>query len=388
MLKKRFALLLYFLFCTPLWAAISPPPTAAMLLNIEGPIGPATSDYVKRGINKALEQQSHLIIIRMDTPGGLDSAMREIIKEILASPVPVVTFVSPEGARAASAGTYILYASHIAAMAPATNLGAATPVPITGPAELPAGDKPEDATPQRDAKTEKVINDAVAYIRGLAKMRNRNVEWAEKAVREAASLAADDALAANVIDLMANDTNDLLRKLHGREIEVHGDTRVLETANLMLDEYKPDWRTEFLAIITNPNIAYILMLIGIYGIIFELANPGTIISGVIGGICLLLALYAFQVLPVNFAGLALILLFAWAALLKQMDVRFFSELFDEPWFILPFLGAIGGLSISMIRGQRAVLGALRFVLLLFSRLAMPIMALFSGISCFRRIRGN
>ena len=286
----------------------SPPQAAdkAVVLNVQGPIGPATSHYFERGLAHATDQKARFLLLRLDTPGGLDTAMREIIKLILAAPIPIIVYVAPEGARAASAGTFILYAAHVAAMAPATNLGAATPVPITSPATLPNSDR-TGSTPQ-NAKTSKIVNDAVAYIRSLAQLRQRNAEWAETAVREGASLSAKDALENEVIDLVAVDIESLLQQLHGLTVLVNGVDTTLDTENIQLEEYFPDWRTQLLEIITNPNIAYILMLIGIYGLIFELTNPGTIISGVIGAISLLLALYAFQVLPVNYAGLALIVL--------------------------------------------------------------------------------
>ncbi len=292
----------------------------AIWLDVDGAIGPATRDYVSRALDDAKKADAAIVILRMDTPGGLDIAMRDIIQDILVSPVPVVTYVSPSGARAASAGTYILYASHVAAMAPATTLGAATPVQIGGlpGSSAPAKDEPpkstdspestsEPATP-KTAMERKIINDAAAYIRGLAEMRGRNVAWAEKAVREAASLQAAEALKENVIDIVATDMPDLLKQLHGREVSVLGQLRKLDTQGLVLKHVEPDWRSKLLAIITDPNVAYILMLIGIYGLIFEFATPGAIVPGVVGAISLLLALFAFQVLPVNYAGLGLMLL--------------------------------------------------------------------------------
>jgi membrane-bound serine protease (ClpP class) len=286
-------------------------------LTIEGAIGPATSDYVERALNTAAQQNARLVVIRLDTPGGLDTSMRDIIKNITNSPVPVATYVAPTGARAASAGTYILYASHIAAMAPGTNLGAATPVQLGG--GLPGAPKPgqEPDTQQnneqqpannKDAKTQKVINDAVAYIRGLAELHGRNQDWAEKAVREAASLQASEALKLNVIDIVASSLTDLLKQIDGREVTVQGRKLTLQTAGLTVVEYEADWRNRLLSVITNPNVAYILLLVGIYGLIFEFANPGAIVPGTIGAISLLLALYALQLLPINYAGMGLILL--------------------------------------------------------------------------------
>lgn len=277
-------------------------------LSIDGAIGPATSDYIERTFDQARKQNASLIIIRIDTPGGLDSAMRKIIREITNSSIPVVSYVSPNGARAASAGTYILLASHIAAMSPSTNLGAATPVKIGGGLPSPSqGDKKTDDE-NDSAMKNKIINDAVAYIRGLAALHGRNQDWAEKAVREGASLTAKDALQLNVIDIIATDMGDLLKKIHGREIKVLGQKRTIETTGLAIQQLEPDWRSRFLNVITNPNIAYILMLIGIYGLILEFSNPGAIIPGTVGSICLLLALYSFQLLPINYAGIALILL--------------------------------------------------------------------------------
>ncbi|MGQ0751568.1 MAG: NfeD family protein [Betaproteobacteria bacterium] len=312
----------------PAAALLSAPPanTTAVLLTLEGAVSPATADYTVRGIRKAAEQGAALVVLRMDTPGGLDTSMRQIIREILAAPLPVVAYVGPSGARAASAGTYILYASHIAAMAPGTNLGAATPVQIGMPGSDP-GSAPRDKDGKKDKKgkdgkadeekeppsqqgtlTRKQIHDAAAYIRSLAQLRGRNAEWGEKAVREAVSLSAQEAKQIDVIDVVAQDVNDLLKQLHGRKVTVQGVERTLQTEGATVTAIVPDWRTELLAIITNPSVALLLMMIGVYGLIFEFSNPGFVLPGVVGGICLLLAAFALQLLPINYAGLALIVL--------------------------------------------------------------------------------
>jgi membrane-bound serine protease (ClpP class) len=294
---------------------------AVMVLTVEGAVAPASADYTVRGIARAAREGAQLVVIEIDTPGGLDTSMRSITKAILASPVPVATYVAPSGARAASAGTFILYASHIAAMAPGTNLGAATPVQIGAPSsptepKSPArkkdgpdagGEKtPADST--APPMTRKQINDAAAYIRGFAQMRGRNAEWAEQAVREAVSLSAEEALKLHVIDYVAPDLDGLLKLLDGKKISVQGQDKLLQTAGAPITAHQPDWRVKLLAVITDPGIALILMAIGIYGLFFEFLNPGMVVPGVLGGICLLLALYALQLLPVNYAGLALIAL--------------------------------------------------------------------------------
>ncbi|MFG0321708.1 nodulation protein NfeD [Pseudomonas sp. zjy_15] len=299
----RWLLLLLLLGITPSGQAA---PGAVWVLGIDDAIGPASADYLVRSLGQAQAQGAQLVVIRMDTPGGLDSAMRQMIKAILASPVPVASYVAPSGARAASAGTYILYASHIAAMAPGTNLGAATPVRAGGPPGTPDEDKAKGG--DDEALARKQVNDAAAYIRGLAQMRGRNADWAEKAVREAVSLSASEALRLNVIDQVADDLPDLLRKLDGKTLQVAGQPRQLQTAGASVIEHLPDWRTRILAVITNPSVALILIMIGVYGLLFEFMNPGSAVGGVVGGICLLLALYALQLLPVSFAGVALILL--------------------------------------------------------------------------------
>lgn len=297
-------------------AAVPAPAGPVFVLRLEGAIGPVAADQVQRALARASVESAQLVVLQLDTPGGLDTAMRSIIKDILASPVPIAGFVSPQGARAASAGTYILYASHIAAMAPATNLGAATPVAIGVPglgAEPP--DRPASAASApgagHDTMAAKRTNDAAAYIRSLAQLRGRDSLWAEQSVREAASLPASDALARRVIDLVALDLADLLRQLDGRVVKMGdtgGRTVTLATKQAPVVALAPDWRAHLLAVISNPSLALLLMMLGIYGLVFEFLNPGFVAPGVIGGVCLLLALWGLQMLPINYAGLALILL--------------------------------------------------------------------------------
>ena len=288
------------------------------VIPVQGAIGPASSDYITRELSLAEQQQADLLILQMDTPGGLDSAMRDIIRDITTSTIPVATWVGPSGARAASAGTYILLASHLAVMANATNLGAATPISIgvQGSASPEKDPQQTDKEPAADNKKvvaqttheKKAINDATAYIKGLAKLHGRNEQWAEKAVTEAASLDAQEALQMNVIDYIADDIEQLVKLADQRQIKLNGRVTELTFDDVEFIERVPDWRYTFLATITNPNVAYILMLIGIYGLLLEFYNPGIGLPGVLGGICLLLGMYALQMLPVNYAGLALILL--------------------------------------------------------------------------------
>ncbi|OGT41394.1 MAG: hypothetical protein A3F13_05305 [Gammaproteobacteria bacterium RIFCSPHIGHO2_12_FULL_40_19] len=273
----------------------------AVILPINGPIGPATQDYIERGLKEAAEEKAAIVILEINTPGGLETSMRGINNAIIASPVPVVSYVAPSGARAASAGTFILYASHLAAMAPGTNLGAASPVQLTGPTET-------DDKKAMDTHTKKAMNDAAAYIRSLAEMRNRNGAWGEKAVREAASLSAEEARKQKVIEIVANDYQALLKEINRHIITIDGKTKTINTSQMTLDKKEPGLRYQFLSFITNPNIVYILMLIALYGLFFELSNPGLILPGVAGVIALLLVLYAFQLMPINYVGLFLILI--------------------------------------------------------------------------------
>jgi membrane-bound serine protease (ClpP class) len=292
---------------------------AVLVLPLSGAITPASADFLGRGLARAESEHAQLLVLQLDTPGGLDTSMRDMIKLILASPVPVATFVAPSGARAASAGTYILYASHIAAMAPGTTLGAASPVqigigtpgkpepvPLPKPAPGQAGKELPGDT--QSTLGRKQMHDAAAYIRGLAQLRGRNAEWAERAVREAVSLSADEALAQKVIDLTARDVPQLLTRLDRRKLSSAGGEQVLHTANAPVVTLAPDWKNRLLSVITEPSVALLLMMAGIYGLFFEFFSPGFVLPGVVGAICLLLGLFSLHLLPVNFAGLALLLL--------------------------------------------------------------------------------
>ena len=350
MLLRTLVLFGLLLLSSAVFAAAAP---QVVVITLDGAITPASADYAIRGIRKAADQDAALIVLKLDTPGGLDSSMRSIIKAILASRVAVATFVAPDGARAASAGTYMLYASHIAAMAPATNLGAATPVAIGGgddggkPFDLKGAkdkatnkDKEKDkpAASNRDSMRSKQVNDAAAYIRGLAQLHGRNGDWAERAVRESVSLSAAEARKLKVVDLVARDVPDLLKQVHGRKVTVNGVERVLNTADAAITEVEPDWRTRALMVITDPSVAVILMMIGLYGLLFEFMNPGFVLPGVVGGICLLMALFAFQLLPINYAGLALILL----------GVAFIVAEAFVPSFGALGLGGIAALAIGLV----------------------------------------
>lgn len=362
--------------------ADAPASGRALVMQIDGTIGPVTAEYFRDGLRKAEEGGAALVILRLDTPGGLDAAMRDIVKDILAAPLPVVAYVAPSGARAASAGTYILYAAHVAAMAPATNLGSATPVQIGGFPGLPdqggddqAKDQSEDgdtAEPQAAAEEDqtdpgtamerKIVNDAAAFIRGLAKLRGRNAEWADRAVRKGENLTADEAAEKGVIDLIAGDTAALLAAIDGREVQVLGETVRLRSASLATEEFEPDWRVRILSAITDPNIAYVLLLVGIYGLIYELANPGAIVPGVIGAIALITALFAFQALPINYAGLALLVL----------GVAFMIlEAFVPSFGALGIGGAIAFVigSVILYRDESGQIGV-----------AIPLIATFAGLS--------
>jgi len=292
-----FSVFLLVIFVTLFSGTVFPdgPKGSIFLLVVRSTINPAISDYVEKGLRQAAERDSACAILQLDTPGGLDTAMRDIVQAILNSPVPVVVYVSPSGARAASAGVLITLAAHIAAMAPGTNIGAAHPVGL--------GEGKMDETMLR-----KVENDAAAYAKSLAEQRGRNVEWAARAVRESESVSATKALELKIIDLMASSQSELIERIDGREVKTLWGTRTLELKGKAIDEFEMGWRYRLLDALSNPNIAYLLMMLGFYGLFFELSSPGVVFPGVFGAICLILAFFALQTLPVNYAGILLILL--------------------------------------------------------------------------------
>jgi membrane-bound serine protease (ClpP class) len=303
---------------TAAWSCLALASAPVVVLPLTGAIGPASAAYVVRGLEDAHKQGAQLVVLEMDTPGGLDASMRQIIQAILASPVPVAGYVAPGGARAASAGTYILYACHVAAMAPATNLGAASPVSIGIGGHAPPGPTPNPgdtakpasapaaASSNEDTLARKQMHDAAAYIRGLAQLRGRNAAWGERAVREAVSLDASEAANQRVIDLIANDVPDLLKQVDGRTLRTATGTVTLHTADAQVQTLEPGWRNHFLAVITDPSLALLLLTVGVYALIFEFSTPGMVVPGLLGAMCILVALYGLQMLPINYAGLALI----------------------------------------------------------------------------------
>jgi membrane-bound serine protease (ClpP class) len=283
------------------------PGDRVLVVNIDGAISVAAARQISRAVDQAKKENATAIVIRLDTPGGLVSATRDIIREMIAAPVPIIIYVAPSGARAASAGTFIVYASHLAAMAPGTNLGAATPIQIGGLPGMPQ-QKDEKKSNEPSAAERKAMNDVVAFLRSLAQLRGRDLDFAEKAVREAATLTADEARKQSVVEIVAGSVNDVLAQADGRTVIVDGQQRTLTTRDAAVSVVEPDWRTKLLGVIADPNIAFLLLLVGVYGLLFEFWSPGAILPGVLGGVSLLLALIALSVLPVQYGALALLLL--------------------------------------------------------------------------------
>jgi len=315
---RRWALMLFGFFI-PLAVASLPARSAErsgaiLAAEIKGPIGVAATRLVADAVAKARRENACCLLIQLDTPGGLVTATRDIIQHILASPIPVIVYVSPGGARAASAGTFIVYAAHISAMAPGTNVGAATPIELGGlpglprPAEPKHDENDKAAVPTETTAQRKALNDTIAMLRSLAQLRGRNVEWAEKAVRDAATLTAEDALKEGVIDVVARDIDELLTKIDGRKVTINSVEHTIATRSIAQTVFEPDWRTRLLGVISDPNVAFILLLIGIYGLLFEFWNPGGLVAGVVGAVCLLLGLTALTTLPVQYAALGLVAL--------------------------------------------------------------------------------
>lgn len=335
------------------------------VLSIQGAIGPAVSDYLNREITRInMLNQAPLIILTMDTPGGLSASLRDINQAILSSDIPLACLVYPKGARAASAGTYILYACHIAAMAEATTLGAATPVVISGPAgENKNKQKPSD---EPSAMEKKMLNDSIAYIRSLAQLRNRNAEWAELAVKEAATLTAKEAVKNNVVNLLADSPEQLLTRLDGQIIRIEDNQQQLNLTRASLDYRTPDWRSQFIATITDPNIAYILLLIGIYGLLLEFYSPGMGVAGITGAISLFIALYALQLLPLNYAGLGLLILGISLLIIESLMPSF--GLFGIGGVIAFIIGSIFLIDTEQVQFKVSIelISALAFISLLFS----------------------
>ncbi|MGD0884837.1 MAG: nodulation protein NfeD [Thermodesulfovibrionales bacterium] len=278
------------------------------VITVNGAINPVSAEYIGKSIQKAQKDKAEALVIELDTPGGLDTSMRNAVKDIVASEIPVIVFVAPSGARAASAGVFITMAAHIAAMAPGTNIGAAHPVSM--------GEKMDKTM------AEKATNDAAAYIHSLAERRGRNATWAEDAVRKSISATETEALKAHVIDLVTRNIHSLLTDIDGRKVQTVLGEKVLQTNNAVVIREEMSLRLKILNLISDPNVAYILMLLGFYGLFFELTSPGAVFPGVIGGICLILAFYAFQTLPVNYAGVLLVIL---AIILFILDVKIASH---------------------------------------------------------------
>ncbi len=295
------------IFAAAIGAAPAAPGDRVLVVNIDGAISVAAARQLARAIDQAKKENATAIVVRLDTPGGLVSATRDIIRDMIASPIPIIVYVAPSGARAASAGTFIVYASHLAAMAPGTNLGAATPIQMGGIPGVPQ-QKDEKKSSEPSAAERKAMNDVVALLRSLAQLRGRDLDFAEKAVREAATLTADEAKKQGVVEIVAGSVDDLLAQADGRTVTVGSEQRSLSTRGAAVTTVEPDWRTKLLGVIADPNIAFILLLIGVYGLLFEFWSPGAVLPGVLGGICLLLALIALSVLPVQYGALALLLL--------------------------------------------------------------------------------